>query len=265
MIAWPIRGWCAINLRHHPMNPITVLNKSNAPTGPFTRAQIAEKLQGGEMALTDLAFVEGIGLSQWTPLRDVLARVDGTGAVLPAPPVIAPPAVAAPAYSYAATMEPPSHLVYAGFWLRFVAIFLDGLIVGIPMMIVGAIIGGIVGFTYGYSHPGTKFTFIDSDGSLNGTFVAMEVGIMILSITVKWLYFALQESSSAQATLGKRVMGLRVTSLEGRRIGFGQASGRFFAKIVSGMTLLIGYLMAGFTERKQALHDMIAGTLVVRQ
>jgi uncharacterized RDD family membrane protein YckC len=240
------------------MKPITVLNKGNVPMGPFTRAQVAEKLQSGEFSLDSLAFVEG--LSQWTPLRDVLAMVDAAVA----PPMAASPLTAPPAYSYAATMQPPGHLVYAGFWLRFAAIFLDGLIVGIPMAIVGAIIGGIYGFTYAQSHPGGRVGFLDANGNLNGSFVIMEIGIMIFSLVVKWLYFALQESSSAQATLGKRVIGIKVTDLEGRRIGFGQASGRFFGKIISGMILLIGYMMAGFTERKQALHDILAGTLVVR-
>jgi uncharacterized RDD family membrane protein YckC len=71
-------------------------------------------------------------------------------------------------------------------------------------------------------------------------------------------------SSSKQGTLGKMVFRLRVTDLNGARISFARATGRFFAKILSGMILNIGYIMAGFTERKQALHDMIAGTLVVR-
>jgi uncharacterized RDD family membrane protein YckC len=245
------------------MNPITVLNKSNAPTGPFTREEIAQKLRSGEIALTDLAFAEGIGLSQWTPLGDILARIDVVPGLPPAPPVPAPP-VGAPTYSYAATMQPPPHLVYAGFWLRFVAIFIDGLIVGIPLSIFGAVIGGIVGFSYRAAHSDSKFTIMAPDGTFNAGFIVMELGLMFISMLVKWLYFALQESSSAQATIGKRVMGLRVTDLAGQRLGFGQASGRFFAKIVSNLTACIGYIMAGFTERKQALHDMIAGTLVVK-
>jgi len=244
------------------MSQITVLNQGNVPMGPFTRAEVALKLQRGEFSLDSLAHVEG--LTQWTPLREVLAKVDAA-----APPTFAavPPVAPAPvtaAYSYAATMQPPPHLVYAGFWLRFVAIFLDGLILGIPMAIIGGIIGGIWGFSYGISHPDGKFGLLDSDGDLNASFLIMEFGIVGLSTIVKWLYFALQESSSAQATLGKRILGLKVTSLEGQRIGFGRASGRFFGKFISGMTLLIGYMMAGFTERKQALHDILAGTLVVR-
>jgi uncharacterized RDD family membrane protein YckC len=74
------------------------------------------------------------------------------------------------------------------------------------------------------------------------------------------------ESSERQATFGKSVMSLRVTNYEGQRISFGHATGRFFAKIVSGMVpLAIGYIMAAFTEKKQALHDLIAGTLVLKK
>jgi uncharacterized RDD family membrane protein YckC len=243
------------------MKPITVLNKGNVPTGPFTRAEVEAKLQSGEFSPNDLAFVEG--LSQWTPLRDVLAVVDSSA---PPPPPVQPPMANAPAaYSYAATMAPPTHLVYAGFWLRFVAIFIDGLIIGIPVLIISIMIGGAYGFTYGMTHPGGKVGLIDADGNLNGAFVLMEIGVGLFSLTARWLYFSLQESSRAQATIGKRVMGIKVIDLAGQRINFGRATGRFFGKLISGMILCIGYIMAGFTERKQALHDMIAGTLVIRE
>jgi uncharacterized RDD family membrane protein YckC len=80
-----------------------------------------------------------------------------------------------------------------------------------------------------------------------------------------WLYFALQESSERHATIGKRALNIYVTDLQGRRISFGQATGRHFSKIISYLILCIGYMMAGFTEKKQGLHDMIAGTLVKRR
>jgi uncharacterized RDD family membrane protein YckC len=74
------------------------------------------------------------------------------------------------------------------------------------------------------------------------------------------------ESSAREATFGKAAMSLRVTGLTGQHLTFGHATGRYFAKIISGLIPLgIGYFMAGFTEKKQALHDMIAGTLVLRQ
>ena len=79
------------------------------------------------------------------------------------------------------------------------------------------------------------------------------------------LYYSLLESSAWQATLGKRALGLMVTDLHGGRISFGRATVRYFAKILSGFTLSIGYVIGGFTERRQALHDMIAACLVVRK
>jgi len=96
-------------------------------------------------------------------------------------------------------------------------------------------------------------------------FFATIIRIAIISTILQWLYFSLMESSAWQATLGKKALGLTVTDLEGRRISFGRATGRYFAKIISSLILFIGYIMAGFTEKKQALHDLIAGTLVLRK
>ena len=94
-------------------------------------------------------------------------------------------------------------------------------------------------------------------------------GFVFRAIVVKallhWAYYSLLESSTWQATLGKKALGLEVTDLNGARISFGRATGRWAARYVSVMTLGIGNIMAGFTEKKQALHDMIAGTLVIRK
>jgi uncharacterized RDD family membrane protein YckC len=79
-----------------------------------------------------------------------------------------------------------------------------------------------------------------------------------------WLYFGLMTSSSKQATLGKMAMGLIVTDVRGERISFARASVRFFASLLSAMTT-VGYLIQPFTDKRQALHDVIAETLVVRQ
>jgi uncharacterized RDD family membrane protein YckC len=91
-----------------------------------------------------------------------------------------------------------------------------------------------------------------------------DVGSTLISIAIDWLYFALQESGQNQATIGKKALGLKVTSMDGQRITFGQASGRYFGKIISGLILCIGYLMILWDDRRQGLHDKMAGTLVIK-
>ena len=143
---------------------------------------------------------------------------------------------------------------YAGFWLRLVASFVDGLICSVVLFVVLMIVGGIMVAINGpndRNEPGPV--------EIIGGFV-----IWAVAIVFPWLYSAFQESSPAQATLGKKMLGIQVTDLDGNRISFGQASGRHFGKILSNLVCSIGFIMAGLTEKKQALHDMLAGTLVVR-
>ena len=123
-------------------------------------------------------------------------------------------------------------IVYGGFWERFGAAFLDGLILIIPNYLVLFLAGDIIG--------------------------------NVLSLVMSWLYYAFLESGMAQATLGKRAMGLKVITTDGQKISFGQASGRYFGKILSAIILLIGYLMMIWDDKKQTLHDKIANTLVVK-
>ncbi|HEY3876560.1 MAG TPA: RDD family protein [Candidatus Kapabacteria bacterium] len=153
------------------------------------------------------------------------------------------------------TMEAPvqSSVQYAGFWKRFWASLIDGLVLGAVCGVV-ALIGGVsmFGFHNNMNNPAA------ASAAMSGFFM-----ILLVEAAGGWLYFALMESSSNQGTLGKMALGLRVTGLDGRRISFGKATGRYFGKILSGMTLCIGYIMAGFTQKKQALHDFVAGTLVL--
>jgi predicted Zn finger-like uncharacterized protein len=135
---------------------------------------------------------------------------------------------------------------YAGFRKRFSAAIIDGFI----LAVAGLIIGGLAGFIYGY-RTGTP----EGAGALGN----------IVGVILGWLYFALMESSSKQGTLGKMALGIKVTDLSGNAISFGRATVRHFGKILSTIILLAGYLMVAFTAKKQGLHDMIAGCLVVKQ
>jgi uncharacterized RDD family membrane protein YckC len=159
---------------------------------------------------------------------------------------------------------------YAGFWLRFVAYLIDGLILGIPFMLVAIVLIAIFGgFGLMMRMRGVDPHTAADPRAAAAVFAPIFLGFllaMLFFFGLNWLYFAGMESSERQATFGKAAMSLRVTDLEGRRLSFGHATGRFFSKIITGLIPLgIGYIMAGFTEKKQALHDMIAGTLVLRK
>jgi uncharacterized RDD family membrane protein YckC len=176
--------------------------------------------------------------------------------------VAAPPAQNAPSPAAGGNVYKPGY--YGGFWLRFAAYFIDGVILGIPFIVV--IIGLFVVFGGFGLMMGRHAADPRAAAVLAGPIILGYLFLMLLFLGVSWLYFAGMESSERQATFGKAAMSLRVTDLEGRRLSFGHATGRFFSKIISGLIpLAIGYIMAGFTEKKQALHDMIAGTLVLRK
>lgn len=146
--------------------------------------------------------------------------------------------------------------MYAGFWRRFAAYLIDYSLLTIVTYVLALIIGTTAGVGSGAA--GVGESGIDSYISVFSGFFIM------LFILMPWFYFSLTESSTMQATVGKMALGIRVSDYEGKRISFGRATGRYFAKILSGLIFTIGYIIAGFTPKKQALHDMIAGTLVVK-
>jgi uncharacterized RDD family membrane protein YckC len=144
---------------------------------------------------------------------------------------------------------------YAGFWRRFGGYVL----VDLPVQVVGGyLLGGIVG--------GIGGLVIGLSGLPEAESISKVVTVAtVLGFGLSWLYSALLESSSLQATLGKRAFGMIVTDLDGRRIGFAQASGRFLGKCLSGLFLGMGFLMILRNEKRQALHDDLAKTLVIRR
>ena len=140
---------------------------------------------------------------------------------------------------------------YAGFWRRVVAISIDYLILGIATDLLLLLLS--------IPLPAIR---VAADGT--PIFAGSWSGSIVVGTLASWLYFTLLESSPLQATPGKLIFGARVTDLAGRRITFGRANARYWSKILlDSLTLTIGYLMAGWTQRKQALHDKLAETLVV--
>ncbi len=169
----------------------------------------------------------------------------------------------APAVSPTGAVPTSSPAQYAGFWLRFVAYFIDSVVAGVAFLIILVFLFAFTGF-------GAMIRQIRDDGDIGEIVALMGIALILAMIGIaiigRWLYYALMESSSWQATLGKKALDLAVTDLEGRRITFGRASGRYFAKLITNLIpLAIGYILAGFTARKQAVHDLIANCLVVRR
>jgi uncharacterized RDD family membrane protein YckC len=144
---------------------------------------------------------------------------------------------------------------HAGFWLRVVASIIDGIVLQIGIMIIAVAFGLLAALG----------AVAIGDFTSEEAQLIVELLANLLSIVINWLYFTLLESSSWQATLGKRALGIKVTDEQGNRIGFGRANGRYWSKILSALILGIGFLMVAFTQRKQGLHDIIAGTLVIKK
>jgi uncharacterized RDD family membrane protein YckC len=228
------------------MGQVWYYSRGENQEGPVPIEQLQEMLRNGAIQPDNLVWTEG--LTQWTAAQMIPALM-GTATAAPVPPSAVAPAMPIGILGY----QNPTfgHSDYAGFWMRFCAAFIDGLVMFVPTFIAGFVIGFIAG----------------ASGIRQNTPAWTPVALLIQVVgqSMSWLYCAGMESSVYQATLGKLAVGIKVTDLDGGRIGFGRATGRHFGKWISGIILLIGYMMAGWTEKKQALHDMMAGTLVVRK
>ncbi|WP_369942699.1 RDD family protein [Xanthomonas medicagonis] len=248
--------------------------------GPMPADDLQQRFQRGEVDLTTLVWRDG--LSEWHPLADFVDELGLTQAPAALPPSataeLPPAAPAAPAaWASSATeagTEPHSpyaapaatlaaepqfvaggEVVQAGFWKRTAAYLIDGTLVGIVSQMVQMVL--LIGF-FGFSALGSGSPDFNNPGG-----IIMLVMVYLLPLAMTALYFGMFHASAKQATLGKMAVGIKVVRSDGRRISLGRGIGRYFGFLVSSLTLCIGFLMAAFTERKQALHDMMCDTLVV--
>lgn len=204
--------------------------------GPLTREALIAALDRGELNASTLVWRSGF--AAWQPLSSCADELGLHGRALP-------PALPS---SGSAPGTAANDVVYAGFLRRWAALILDNIVLCVSLLIVCVLVG--IGLGAGSVEPANAF--------------AIAYGLYyVLWLVVTPLYYAGQESSRHQATLGKRALSIKVSDLEGRRLGFGRALARWFAAALSYFTFYVGFFMAGFTERKQALHDIVAGTLVV--
>ena len=137
-------------------------------------------------------------------------------------------------------MELDANTEYGGFWIRVGANVIDGVVLIIVSLLINIL---------------SQLAFSEE---------AAGVADAVPQILLYWVYSAVLHSSSWQATIGKKMLGMKVVDYSGERISFGRATGRYFAGILSGLILGIGLMMVGWTKRKQGLHDFMANTLVVK-
>lgn len=176
---------------------------------------------------------------------------------------LAPAQAAAPARAYAqqpVVYAPAASSAYAGFWIRVLAFILDRIVVGVAaapfyFALVLPSLLRIIHEAENNGEPSPEMIFSIIGGASM---------FLILVFVGYWLYEALLTASSWQGTIGKRILRLKVTDEAGNRISFGRSTGRFFAKILSYVTLWIGFIMVAFTDKKRGLHDILAGTVVTR-
>lgn len=157
--------------------------------------------------------------------------------------------------------------VYAGLGRRFVAFIVDFIIIILFDLVAMAVLGLTRGIQNSYFYfvqrvPVDTLTTEGTMGALLGSIIAA-YGIVL--IVIPWLYFAGFESSRSQATPGKLLMHIVVTDMTGNKPTFARVTLRHFAKFVSALVIFIGFLMIGLTQRRQGLHDRIAGCLVLLQ
>lgn len=226
--------------------------------GPYKEEDVRQWLRSGQVSPKDLAWYEG--LADWQPLSVLFPAdqpSDTPSAVTVTDSAASEPLQPLPQTTTAALED------YAGFWKRVAALILDTIVLYIPNIIIMKSMGSdaaeAVMKQAVLAAPGDPNAMLAAYGQFYST---MGTAIVITTI-MTWLYFALCESSAWQATVGKLALGIRVTDLQGNRISIPRALGRYPAKLLSYLILCIGFLMVAWTRRKQGLHDIIAGTLVL--
>jgi len=206
--------------------------------GPYSLEQLAAMLQQGQLAPTDSYWTEG--MADWLPVAQFVATHRELTANFPLP----------------RTTE------YAGFWLRFLAYFIDSLLLGMPLQFINGLLFG---------EQMTQFNSVlkanpNNDAVIMAAFsefLPAMSAMMAIGTFAGLIYNVALTTSSLQATVGKKLLGIKVTNEHGGRISVGQAIGRELGKFLSGFIFMIGYIMAGVDARKQALHDKLAKTFCI--
>jgi uncharacterized RDD family membrane protein YckC len=226
--------------------------------GPYKEADVRQWLRSGQVSGDDLAWYDG--LADWQPLSVLFA--DEVRAPAPAEPASAAPFHAPPIATPLPRTTSAALEDYAGFWKRVGAWVIDYVILLVPITIVAVSMGATTAFEHfmAQMHAGTA-----------PAIAAAEYGkavrpATLIALLIGFVYYVAFECSKFQATPGKLAVGLRVTDLDGQRLGVGRAVARNVVRLINVITALlpfICYIVVAWTARKQGLHDLMARTLVL--
>ncbi|MBD9434734.1 RDD family protein [Pseudoxanthomonas sp. PXM03] len=236
--------------------------------GPFTAGELGGHVRQARLGAQSLVWREG--LEDWKPLSALASELDLPVGTMDPPAEGADdatelhiPAADAPYAPPAAQIATEQHyvgdgdVVLAGFWRRLAALFIDSMVVGFAYYLVLIVCVVVLGVG------GSLLMRGGNDAEGMAAMFGMMALVYLLYPVISAAYYVGFESSGKQATLGKMAVGIKVTDIDGRRLTLGRALLRWLAVMLNYLTLYIGYLIAAFTERKQGLHDMAVGTLVV--
>lgn len=243
--------------------------------GPVSRSVLDELIATGRMSPADLVWCDG--MPRWeqagTVFPELLASAGGQfhAGVQPIAREGEGGAAGGQVLSYYNPMQ-TGVMTYSGFWRRFGAFMIDFVIVSAAGMVVAVVVYlpfGAAPMIWGQGMGTGPGAGTGGAGPAPGPPAAiLSVASMLnwlLSTTIAWLYEALMTSSRHRATLGKMVFGVEVVRANGEALTFGRATGRHFAKWISYYLMLVGYIIAAFTLKKQGLHDFICDTVVVKK
>lgn len=243
--------------------------------GPVPRSVLDEMIATGRMTPTDLVWCDG--MPRWeqvgTVFPEALASMKGLYHAGPQPVVTsgAGGGAGGDVLSYFNPMQ-TEVMIYSGFWRRFGAFMIDFVILSAAGAVVAMVVYlplGAAPMVWGQNVGTVTVTGAGGAGPAPGPPAAiLSIAWMLnwlLNTAIAWLYEALMTSSRHRGTLGKLVFGVEVVRPNGEPLTFARASGRHFAKWISYYTLLVGYIIAAFTLKKQGLHDFICDTVVIKK
>jgi uncharacterized RDD family membrane protein YckC len=162
--------------------------------------------------------------------------------------------------------EGPEVGVYAGLGRRLIAFIIDIILILLFDLVAAGVFNLFRGFQNLYYYmQGVSPADLTTEGTTAALFGSILAAYGLTLIVIPWLYYAGFESSRSQATPGKVLMNLVVTDLQGNKPTFARTSLRFFWKYISALIIFIGFIMIGFTEKHQGLHDRLSGCLVLLQ